>query len=108
MLVGVQDDGGLSQGAQIAHHLGIGVLPQLAVLRDRLFEFKVSHAAVGQGRATEYEGACDNAQNRKSFHGQLPSYDPGHRGRMLRRSTAKPAWRSSPIARSVGVWLVLS
>src|SRR5215207_10886227 len=39
MLVGVQDQGGLSQGAQVAHDLGIGALPQLAFLRDRLFEF---------------------------------------------------------------------
>ena len=72
MLVGVQDQSGLSQGAQIAHDLGIGALPQLTVLRDRLFEFEVGHTAMAQGWATEGEGASDNAQNRKGFHGELP------------------------------------
>ena len=76
VLVGVQDQGGLSQGAQIAHDLGIGALAQLAVLRDRLFEVEVGHAAMAQGWATERECASDNAQNRKGFHGELPWCHP--------------------------------
>ena len=106
MLVGVQDQGGFPKGAQIAYDLGIGVLPQLAVLRDRLFAFKVGHTAMAQGWATEGEGASDNAQNRKDFHGELPSYDPDRCGRILGRSTVKPVERSPPIVRIVQVWLV--
>src|SRR3954454_2303602 len=86
MLVGVQDQGGLSQGAQIAHDLGIGALPQLGLARDRLFEFEGGDAAVGQGRAIEHEGACDNVQNRKGFHEELPSFDPDRCGRIVGRA----------------------
>src|SRR5829696_1449401 len=103
VLVGVQDDGGFPQGAQVAHDLGIGALAQLAVLRNRLFEFKVGHTAMAQGWATEGEGASDNAQNRKGFHGELPSYDPDRCGRILGRSTVKLAWRSQLIAGSLWV-----
>src|SRR5215210_8708853 len=53
MLVGVQDQGGLSQGAQVAHDMNIRALAQLDLARDRLLEFEVGHAAVGQGRAIE-------------------------------------------------------
>src|SRR3954454_2300658 len=47
MLVGVQDDGSLSQGAQIAHDLGVCTLPQLDLARDRLFQLEVGHSAMG-------------------------------------------------------------
>src|SRR4051794_39619971 len=47
MLVGVQDQGGLSQGAQIAHDLRICTLPQLDLARDRLFQLEVGHSAMG-------------------------------------------------------------
>src|SRR5215218_9236972 len=47
MLVGVQDDGGFPQGAQIAHDLRIRALTQFALARDRLFQLEVGHSAMG-------------------------------------------------------------
>ena len=54
------------------HFLNVLPKAQHDLARDGLLEFEVGHATMGQGRATEGEGAGDNAQNRKGFHGQLP------------------------------------
>src|SRR4051794_27820883 len=72
MPVGLQDKGGFAQRAQIAHDLGIRALAQPVLTRDRRFEVEVGHAAMGQRRAAEREDACNQAQNRKGSHGELP------------------------------------
>src|SRR3954466_7389895 len=72
MPAGLQDEGGFAQRAQIAHDLGIRALAQPVLTRDRRFEVEVGHAAMGQRRAAEREDACDQAQNRKGSHGELP------------------------------------
>ena len=72
MLVGVQDDGGFSQGAQVADDLGVGTLPQLVLARDRLLEVEVGHAAMGQGRATERKSTCDQSSEQEGLPWSIP------------------------------------
>ena len=70
--VGTQGEGGVSQAAQIAHHLGIGWAAKLGLVEDGFFELRVCDLALGHGSCDAYRAKQnDREENSCRFHFSL-------------------------------------